>query len=138
RAVGDVRREGDVALPLLLLVAHARAVAALVRAVEAGDVAELTADAPVLVDARDHADVEAEVAAVAVARHRLADELLRRLHALLVEEVAEPLDHVLDDAVAVVHDRGAHLHRRRAERHELGRVAPVADAADAADRDVDV
>ena len=36
----------------------------------------------------------------------------------------EPVDHVLDDAVAVVHDGRAHLHARRAERDELGRVAP--------------
>ncbi len=56
-----------------------------------------------------------------------------RLHALLVEEVRQTVDHVLDDAEAVVHDRRAHLHAGGAEGDELGRVAPGRDAADAGD-----
>mmetsp|Transcript_6361 Transcript_6361/g.25874 ORF Transcript_6361/g.25874 Transcript_6361/m.25874 type:complete len:397 (+) Transcript_6361:1035-2225(+) len=53
---------------------------------------------------------------------------------LLVHEVGEARAQVLHDLEAVDHGRGADLHRAAAHRDELGRVAPGADAADAAER----
>ena len=54
--------------------------------------------------------------------------------ALLVHPVFEAGDHLLHDLEAVGHRRRADLHVAGAERHELGRVAPGGDAADAGDR----
>jgi hypothetical protein len=53
---------------------------------------------------------------------------------MLVHPARQAVLHVLDDAKTMQHRRRAHLHRATAQGHELGRVAPVADAADAADR----
>ena len=62
-----------------------------------------------------------------------AAEIVDGAEAFLVHPVAEAVDHVLDDAVAVVHGGGADLHRAAAEQDELRRVAPAGDAADAGD-----
>ena len=54
--------------------------------------------------------------------------------ALLVHPIAQAVDHVFDDAEAVVHGRRADLHGAAAQQNELRRIAPAGDAADAGDR----
>ena len=68
---------------------------------------------------------------------REAAEIVDGAEAFLVHPVAEAVDHVFDDAVAVVHDGGADLHGAAAEQDELGRFAPAGDAADAGDGQAD-
>src|SRR5690606_6413983 len=116
--------------------AHAvdREVYALVRALVAGDVAEVALDALALVDARDGLERQVEVAEVGDAVRRRPHDLRDALDALRVEPVRETVDEVLDDPEAVVHHGRADLHRRGAEQQELGRVAPGLDPAHAGDR----
>src|SRR3546814_310125 len=56
--------------------------------------------------------------------------------ALFVHPAGQAVDHVVDDAEAVMHGRRADLHAAGAERDEFGGVAPALDAADAGNRDV--
>ncbi len=56
------------------------------------------------------------------------------LKPLVAHPAFEAFGHVFDDAIAVVHGGGADLHGAAAEEDELRRVAPVADAADAGER----
>ena len=104
---------------------------ALVRAVPAGDVAELAADAQRLVDPRDDLVVQVQVLPLRHLRQALAAKIVERCKSLLVHPVGEAVDHLLDDAVAVVHHRRAYLHRAAAQQQKLRRILPVADAADA-------
>src|SRR5688572_10298263 len=85
----------------------------LVRAVLAGRVAEAATDALLLIDLGDDLVVEVELLPARVTRDGRPDQLLRRGQAALEQVVREAVDHVLDDAEAVVHDRRADLHRRR-------------------------
>ncbi len=62
-----------------------------------------------------------------------ANEIRRRLKAFLFHPIFHALDHAFDDAEAVVHHRGANLHAGGAKQHELHRVLPALNAADAAD-----
>src|SRR5690348_16326897 len=106
---------------------------ALVRAVLAGRDAQVAPDAFARVDLRDGLVVQIEIAPLRIRRHRLADEVVELLEAVRAHVLLEALDHVLDDAITAQHDLGAHLDRARAEEQELDGVAPVGDAADAAD-----
>ncbi len=111
---------------------------ALVCAVPRGDVAEFAADAKIGIDLGNDAVIEVEVAPVLDIGQGLADEVGTFLVALLVHPVRETVDHVLDDAVAVMHDRGADLDTGCAEHHELDCILPRSDAADAGDRDANL
>src|SRR3954467_7707253 len=91
----------------------------LVRGVLAGDVAEAALDALVLVDRGDGLVVDVEILPVGHVRHRPAAEILDRPVALGIHPVAEPGDHVIDDAEAVMHGCGADLHRAGGERNEF-------------------
>src|SRR5688500_20258114 len=64
-----------------------------------------------------------------------SDDVVHRGETLFIEVIVQPVDHVLDDAVAVVHYGGADLNVRRAVQHEFDLVSPVGNSADAADRD---
>jgi hypothetical protein len=61
-------------------------------------------------------------------------EVADALVALLVHPARQAILHLFDDAEAMQHGRRAHLHAASAQRHEFGRIAPVADAADAGNR----
>ena len=102
--------------------------------------AELAADAGLRVDLRRRACTTRSRSPHSMyARHGARPRSSLTLFIPCASRYSErPVDHVLDDAVAVVHHRGAHLHARRAERDELGGVAPGRDAADARDGDADV
>src|SRR5262249_28940058 len=86
---------------------------ALVRAVFAGDVAEVAADTLRRVDLGDDLVVQIEVAPVVDLRQRLAHEIRCGTESLVLKIVLEPLDHVTHDAKAIMHGRGADLNRRR-------------------------
>src|SRR5580698_3994982 len=103
---------------------------ALMRAIPAGDVAEVAADALLLVNAGDDFVVEVEVFPVGDARQRETAEVVERGETLGAHPAFEAFGHVFDDAIAVVHDGGADLDGARAEEDELCRVAPGFDAAD--------
>src|SRR6478736_5523851 len=111
---------------------------ALVRAVPAGDVAKVAADALVAINLRDDLVVEVEVLPVGDLGNREAAEALDGGEALLVHPVAKAVDHVLHDAEAVVHGGGADLDCAAAEQDELGGFTPAGDATDAGDRKSDL
>src|ERR1041385_5443313 len=67
-------------------------------------------------------------------RQALADELADASELVVGNDLRELVLELADDLVAAQHRAGAHLHRRRAEQHELRRVGAGLDAADAADR----
>ena len=104
----------------------------LVRGVLAHHVAAAALDAAVLVDDRFLDVVEVELVPVLDRGNRHALKGLQVGVTLLVHEVAQARAHVLHDLEAVDHGGGADLHGAATHRDELGRVAPGADAADAA------
>ena len=107
----------------------------LMTAVLARYVAAATADAAVEVNLREDDGVAVEVGGGDDARQRLADEGFDGCYAALGEIVLETEDEVVDDAVAVLHDSGTHLHVAAAQLDELQCVAPGLDASDAAQFD---
>ena len=88
---------------------------ALVRAVLAGDVAELAADAEFGIDLRDDFVIQIEVAPIPHVRHGAAAEILDGAEAMIVHVLREAVDHILDDAESVVHGGGANLNGGGAE-----------------------
>ena len=111
---------------------------ALVGAVLAGDIAEVAADALLVIDAGDALPVEVEVLPLLESVDRFAAQVGEGLHSLGVEVGVKAVVHVLHDAEAIVHDGGADLEGGGAEGDELGGVAPGGDAADAGDGQVNV
>ena len=104
----------------------------LMTAVHARDVAAAAADALVTVNLREDDGLAVEVSGSNEVRQLLADEGIERGQPPLCEIVLQAECEVVDDAVAVLHDGGAHLHVATAQLDELQRVAPRLDAADAA------
>src|ERR1035438_2372814 len=111
---------------------------ALVRAVPAGDVAEIAADAGIAIDARYDAVVQVEVLPLGYLGDGEAAEVFDGAEAFLVHPVGEAIDHVFHDAVAVVHGGGTDLHGATAQQNEFRRLAPTRNAADAGDGDADL
>src|ERR1035441_1294512 len=110
---------------------------ALVRAVPAGDVAEVAADAGIAIDAGDDAVVQIEMLPLGDPGNGEAAEIFDCAEAFLVHPVGEAIDHVLHNAEAVVHGGGADLHGAAAQQNELRRLAPAGDTADSGDGDAD-
>ena len=106
-------------------------------AVFAGDVAKIAADAVFFIDVSLYVVIEIEISPIGHAVDRFADDVVDRSKTFLVEIIIQPVDHVLDDAVAVMHHGSADLNISGAEQHKLNRVAPSVDAADAADRNIE-
>ncbi len=111
---------------------------ALVGAVPAGDVAEIAADAFFGMNAGDDLVVQVQMFPLGDFRNRVTEEIADRRKAFCVHPIAQPIDHVFHDAVAIVHRGGTHLHRTAAEQDELGGLAPSGNAADAGDGNADV
>ena len=107
------------------------------RAVFASDVAEVAADAEIVIDAGDAFEIEVEIFPTAERVDGLADEFVHGLHAFAVEVGGEAFVHLFNDAEAAVHDGGANLDAGGAKGDVLGGVAPIADAADAGNREAD-
>ena len=88
---------------------------ALVGAVFACDVAELAADAEIVIDVGDDFVIEIKIAPVLHIGHGAAAEILNGAIAVIVHVRRKAVGHVFDDAETVMHHRGADLHDRRAE-----------------------
>ena len=106
---------------------------ALVRAVFAGDVTELAADAKAGVNFGDDFVIQVEVAPIHYVGDRAAAEIFGGAVAVVVHVGGEAVGHIFDDAKTVVHGRGADLHAGGAEGDVFRGVLPIADAADADD-----
>ena len=106
----------------------------LMSAVFTGDVAELAADAQVMVDIGDDLVIQVEIAPILHFGDGTSAKILDGAEAAIVHVLRESVDQILDDAESVVHGRGAHLNGRRAQSDMLRSVVPVTDPADAADR----
>src|ERR1035438_2581338 len=102
---------------------------ALMRAVPTGDVAQVAADAGIAIDARHNLEVEIQVLPLGDFGQGQAAEIVDGAEAFLIHPVAQAVDHVFHDAVAVAHGGRADLHRAATEQHELGGFAPAGDAA---------
>jgi hypothetical protein len=111
-------------------------VKALVRSVFTGYIAKIAADAVFDVYVSFYVIVQVEITPISDVVDRLADYIVYARKALLVEIVVHPVDHVLNDAVTVMHDRRANLDRSGAEQHEFDRIPPGVDAADAGYRNI--
>src|SRR6266702_3843581 len=103
RFAGDASRAEAVAV-------RVHQVNALVSAVFAGDVAQIAADAPLVIDPGDPLIVQVQGFPVLQRRHGLAHKFRHAPESIGVQVIVQSLDHVLHDAEAVVHDGGADLH----------------------------
>src|SRR5579872_5260944 len=107
---------------------------ALMRAIPAGDMAKIAADALLLVNARNDLVIKIEVFPFRHAIERQPAKIIDGVEALGTHPALEALGHVFDNAITVVHNRGADLDRARAKQNELRGVAPRFDASDAGKR----
>src|SRR5690242_9000788 len=106
-------------------------------AVLASGVAELATDAEIFVDARDDLVVEVQVAPIHDVGDSAAAEIFNGAETMIIHVGGEAVGHVLDDAEAIMHRRGADLNARRAEGDMLGGVGPIANTSNADDGDFD-
>ena len=87
----------------------------LMPAVIAGDIAAAAADTFFLINMR----VDNVAAVELFGRHDVVigetNHLIKRMEALIVKVVGEAAYHIFDDTVAVLHDAGRNLQRRRAQ-----------------------
>src|SRR3984885_1200737 len=107
---------------------------ALMRAVPTGDVAQLAADALLLVNARHNLEIQVQMIPVGDLGRAQAAEILDAGEAFFAHPVLQAIDHVFHNAIAVMHGRGTHLYRATAQQNKFGRVAPGANAANAGNR----
>ena len=106
----------------------------LVRSVLASDVAAAATNARLLVNPGNHLIVDVQVLPVRGVAHRAAGKFRNAGVTLTVHPARQAVLHLLDDPETVQHRRRAHLHRAAAQGDEFRGIAPVADAADPADR----
>src|ERR1051326_2696678 len=92
---------------------------ALVGAVPTRHIAQIAADAFIAIDARDDFVIQIQVLPIGDLGQRETSKVIHRPKALLVHPVAEPVDHVLDDAEAVVHGCRAYLDCAAAQEAQL-------------------
>src|ERR1700733_9921738 len=111
---------------------------ALVRAIPAGDVAEIATNALLGMDARHDAVIQIQVLPLRDPRQGEAAEAVEVGETLLIHPIREAVGHVLHNAVTIVHGGGTHLQGATPEQNELGSFPPTRDAADAGDRNSDV
>jgi hypothetical protein len=104
---------------------------ALVRAVPASDVAEVASNAFLFVDTSNYLVVQIQMFPLGHLWQAPANKITDVFKTLLIHPVAEAIDQILNDAIAVMHDGGTYLHGVAPEQDELGGVLPVCYAADA-------
>ena len=82
---------------------------ALVSTILTRDVTKVAADAMLGVDVRLDVIVEVEVSPIGRASDGLSYNVIHARKAFLIEIVVQPVDHVLDDAITVMHNGRAYL-----------------------------
>jgi len=95
--------------------------------------AQLALIAFVLIDVGQAVIVEIELFHFVTRSNRPAAHVGQGSMTAVIHPVREPVDQVLDDAEAVMHDRGTDLQRARPQRDEFGGITPIGDPADAGD-----
>src|SRR3546814_11455026 len=99
--------------------------------------AQAALDAFLRVDLGDDLVLQIEILPVRNIGNRQALEIADPGIALFIHPAAEAVDHVVNDAEAVMHGRRANLHAAGAKRDEFGGVATALYAAAAGNRDDD-
>src|SRR5579859_272652 len=108
----------------------------LVCAVLAGDITKVAANTLGFVDLGDNLVIKVKIAPILDARHRLANEFHRGTHAFLFQIILQTVNHVAHNTEPIMHGRGAHLDRARAQQHEFHGIAPIGDTTDTGYRDI--
>src|SRR5262249_31800843 len=101
---------------------------ALVCAVPTGHVTELAADAFFGMNAGDDFVIEVEVLPLDDFGQRQPAEILDGSESLFVHPVAQTVDHVLHNAIAIMHGGGTNLHRPATQKDELGGIPPAGNS----------
>ena len=102
----------------------------LVGAVFTCDVTKIAADAQFGIDTGNNLVVQIQIAPVAYAIDRLAYQPHHRVEAFVVEILGETIDHVFNNAKAIVHRCRTDLHRGCPKRNEFGCILPVGNPTD--------
>ena len=89
---------------------------ALVCAVFAGDITEIAADAILVIDLSFHIIIEIKVSPIGDTFNRLSDNVVDWRESLIVQIIIQPVDHVLDDPITVMHNGRTHLNATGAEK----------------------
>ena len=96
----------------------------MVRGVAAGDVAQVAANAFLLIDARDRLEGQVKILEVRDALQASPDDIRNVRESLLVHPVGQALAQILDDAEPVVHHGGTNLETAGTEEQELSCILP--------------
>ena len=104
----------------------------LMAAIATGYLTAATTDAQLLVELRIDDGVTVQMAGIQELLQPLAHEFAQLRNTTLGHKALQAKDEVIDDAVAVLHHGGAHLHVAAAQLDELQGVAPRLNAANAA------
>ena len=107
---------------------------ALMGAVPTRGVAELAANTFFLVNARYDFVVQVEMFPFLHPTEAEPPKIGNSCEIFLAHPVGKTVGHVFHNAIAVVHNRGANLHRSAAEQNKFRRIAPVGDTTDTGKR----
>src|SRR4051812_17400331 len=103
------------------LAIHLLPIKALVSTILACDITEIAADAIFNVDMGLDVIIKVQISPVGDALDGPANYLVDARKALLVKIVVEAVDHIFDDAIAIMHNGGVDLNRAGSEQHKLDR-----------------
>src|ERR1700734_3420481 len=103
----------------------------LMRAIPTGYVAQLAADALLFVNARHDFEIQIQMVPVGDLGSAQPAKIIDAFEAFFAHPVLKAVDHVLHDAIAVMHRGRANLDSPAAEQNKFGRITPCADTADA-------
>ena len=104
---------------------------ALMCAIPTRDMAQIAANARLLVDVGHDLVIQIEVLPLGHLGNGKPAKILDGGKPLGTHPVLESLGHILDNAVSVVHHSGTNLNRSAAQQHELDGIAPCPNTANA-------
>ncbi len=84
------------------------------RAVFAGNVAEIAFNTMLVINSGDDLVIEIEISPIRHATNGFTDDFRDGRKTFFVQVIVQTVDHILDDPVAVMHDGGANLDISRA------------------------
>ena len=105
----------------------------LMTAVATRNLAAATADTQLLVELRVDDRIAIQMVGLQEFRQLLANKFLQLADTTLSHIALQAEDKVVDEAIAVLHDGGTHLHIAAAQLDELQGITPRLDAADTAE-----